>query len=58
MLFLLFGASASGKTFVLGRLRGRIANLAVHDVDPAGRVARALVECTLRVGRASTPQGS
>lgn len=33
MLFLLFGSSAAGKTFVLDALRGRIGDLAVHDFD-------------------------
>lgn len=33
MLFLLFGSSAAGKTSALGPLRGRVANLAVHDFD-------------------------
>ncbi len=33
MLFLLFGSSAAGKTFVLDALRGRVADLAIHDFD-------------------------
>jgi hypothetical protein len=33
VLFLLFGASCSGKTVVLEALRGRIDRLAVHDFD-------------------------
>lgn len=36
MLFLLFGSSAAGKTFVLGELRGRDDHLAVHDFDEIG----------------------
>jgi hypothetical protein len=40
MLFLLFGSSAAGKTVTLDALRGRVADLAVHDFDeivvPAG----------------------
>ena len=36
MLFLLFGSSAAGKTFVLNELRGRIASLAIHDFDEIG----------------------
>jgi hypothetical protein len=36
VLFLLFGSSAAGKTFVLDELRGRIADLAVHDFDEIG----------------------
>ena len=36
MLFLVFGSSASGKTFALDRLRGRVENLAVHDFDEIG----------------------
>lgn len=36
MLFLLFGSSAAGKTFVLDELRGRVADLAVHDFDEIG----------------------
>src|SRR5439155_1013596 len=35
-LFLLFGSSASGKTFVLNELRGRVTNLAIHDFDEIG----------------------
>lgn len=33
MLFLLFGSSAAGKTFVLDALQGQVANLALHDFD-------------------------
>jgi hypothetical protein len=33
MLFLLFGSSGAGKTVTLHALRGRVANLAVHDFD-------------------------
>ena len=33
MLFLLFGSSAAGKTFVLDALRGRVADLAIHELD-------------------------
>ena len=36
MLFLLFGASAAGKTFVLGALRGRVPDVAIHDFDEIG----------------------
>lgn len=36
MLFLLFGSSAAGKTVALAELRGRIANLAIHDFDEIG----------------------
>jgi hypothetical protein len=36
VLFLLFGSSAAGKTFVLNELRGRMANLAIHDFDEIG----------------------
>jgi len=37
VLFLLFGSSAAGKTFVLDRLRGRrVAHLAIHDFDEIG----------------------
>jgi hypothetical protein len=37
VLFLLFGSSAAGKTFVLENLRGRrIAHLAIHDFDEIG----------------------
>jgi hypothetical protein len=36
VLFLLFGSSAAGKTFVLNELRGRIADLAIHDFDEIG----------------------
>lgn len=40
MLFLLFGSSAAGKTVTLDALRGRVADLAIHDFDeivvPAG----------------------
>lgn len=36
MLFLLFGSSAAGKTFVLDELRGRVAHLALHDFDEIG----------------------
>jgi hypothetical protein len=33
VLFLLFGSSAAGKTFVLEQLQGRVAALAIHDFD-------------------------
>jgi hypothetical protein len=36
VLFLLFGSSAAGKTVALEELRGRIANLAIHDFDEIG----------------------
>ena len=36
MLFLLFGSSAAGKTVVLNVLRGRVADLAIHDFDEIG----------------------
>lgn len=36
MLFLLFGSSAAGKTFVLDALRGRVAELVIHDFDEIG----------------------
>lgn len=36
MLFLLFGSSAAGKTFALNGLRGRVADLAIHDFDEIG----------------------
>jgi hypothetical protein len=36
LLFLLFGSSAAGKTFALAELRGRVANLAIHDFDEIG----------------------
>ncbi|HZT94066.1 MAG TPA: hypothetical protein VE985_06280 [Gaiellaceae bacterium] len=40
MFFLLFGSSGAGKTSVLGKLRGRVADLVLHDFDeievPAG----------------------
>ena len=41
MLFLLFGSSAAGKTFVLNELRCRVADLAVHDFDEIGVPAEA-----------------
>jgi hypothetical protein len=41
VLFLLFGSSAAGKTFVLDELRGRVADLAVHDFDEIGVPTRA-----------------
>jgi hypothetical protein len=36
MLFLLFGSSAAGKTYVLDALRERVPDVAVHDVDEMG----------------------
>jgi hypothetical protein len=36
VLFLLFGSSAAGKTFVLNELRGHVAHLAIHDFDEIG----------------------
>lgn len=36
MLFLLFGSSAAGKTFAVEALRGRLADLVVHDFDEIG----------------------
>jgi hypothetical protein len=36
VLFLIFGSSAAGKTSALEELRGRVANLAVHDFDEMG----------------------
>jgi hypothetical protein len=36
VLFLLFGASAAGKTFALHALRGRVSDLAIHDFDEIG----------------------
>jgi hypothetical protein len=36
VLFLLFGSSAAGKTFVLNELRGRVTSLAIHDFDEIG----------------------
>jgi hypothetical protein len=36
VLFLLFGSSAAGKTVVLSELRGRVADLAIHDFDEVG----------------------
>ena len=41
MLFLLFGSSACGKTFVLDELRGRAPDLAIHDFDEIGVPPRA-----------------
>jgi hypothetical protein len=41
VLFLLFGSSASGKTFVLNELRGRVPDLAIHDFDEIGVPPRA-----------------
>ena len=35
-MFLLFGSSAAGKTFVLDELRGRVAELVIHDFDEIG----------------------
>jgi hypothetical protein len=36
VLFVLFGSSCSGKSYALGRLRGRLPSLAVHDFDEFG----------------------
>lgn len=36
VLFLLFGSSAAGKTFALDAMRGRVANVAIHDFDEIG----------------------
>jgi hypothetical protein len=36
VLFLVFGASAAGKTIALDALRGRLADLAIHDFDEVG----------------------
>jgi hypothetical protein len=36
VFFLLFGASAAGKTFLLNALRGRVPDLAIHDFDEIG----------------------
>jgi hypothetical protein len=36
LLFLLFGSSGAGKTTALAELKGRIANLAIHDFDEIG----------------------
>ena len=36
MFFLVFGASAAGKTFALGELRERVTDLAMHDFDEIG----------------------
>lgn len=36
MLFLLFGSSGSGKTFVLDALRERLPEVAIHDFDETG----------------------
>ena len=36
MLFLLFGASGAGKTFLLNALPGRVPDLAIHDFDEIG----------------------
>jgi len=36
VFFLLFGSSGSGKTRVLGALRGRLDGLAIHDFDETG----------------------
>ena len=36
MLFLLFGSSAAGKSFVLDSLRQRVPGLAIHDFDEIG----------------------
>src|SRR5438477_361667 len=36
MLFLVFGSSAAGKTAALSALRGRVADLAIHDFDEIG----------------------
>ena len=36
MLFLLFGATAAGKTFVLKPLQDRVPDLAIHDFDEIG----------------------
>jgi hypothetical protein len=41
VLFLLFGSSASGKTFALDALRGRVADVAIHDFDEIGVPPRA-----------------
>lgn len=36
VLFLLFGSSGAGKTFVLDVLRGRLPEVAIHDFDEGG----------------------
>jgi hypothetical protein len=36
VLFLVFGSSAAGKTAALSALRGRVADLAIHDFDEIG----------------------
>lgn len=36
VLFLMFGSSAAGKTFALDAMRGRVADLAIHDFDEIG----------------------
>ena len=36
MFFLVFGASAAGKTFALGELSERVTDLAMHDFDEIG----------------------
>ena len=41
MLFLLFGASAAGKTFALKPLQDRVPDLAIHDFDEIGVPRRA-----------------
>ncbi|MDX6516877.1 MAG: hypothetical protein QOH73_2543 [Gaiellaceae bacterium] len=48
MLFLLFGSSAAGKSYVLARLGGRVRALAIHDFDEIGVPAGA--DATWRQG--------
>jgi hypothetical protein len=36
VLFLIFGSSGAGKTFVLGPLRERLPDVAIHDFDETG----------------------
>jgi hypothetical protein len=36
VLFLLFGSSAAGKTYVLSGLRDRVGGVAIHDFDEIG----------------------
>ena len=58
MLFLLFGSSAAGKTFVLAALRGRVADLAVHDFDEIGVPAGADTAWRHRADRAVGAPGA
>ncbi|HEY7259512.1 MAG TPA: hypothetical protein VH459_10600 [Gaiellales bacterium] len=48
MLFLIFGSSAAGKTFVLEPLRRRVPDVVAHDFDEIGVPAAADLEWRLR----------